>query len=199
MSVPEVCTLRKDRAFSCLGACGINAVKNTIFKVYEKVGLIMEIVLVIIAFILMGAGLLGAVVPILPGPPLSYIGILLMKWSGYGNFSPLFLGVWAGITVGVTIMDYFLPSLLTKRFGGSRAAAIGSFLGILAGILIFPPWGMIIGPFFGALIGELINNHKNSSQAFKAALGAFLAFIVGSGAKLIVSSLILFYAVLALF
>jgi uncharacterized protein YqgC (DUF456 family) len=159
----------------------------------------MEIVLIVLAFVLLVAGILGAFLPMLPGPPLSFIGLLLMKWSGYGGFSSTFLWVWAGITVAVTIMDYFLPSLMAKRFGGSRAAAIGSFLGLLVGIFFFPPWGMIIGPFLGAFAGELVHNRTNSGKAFKVAFGAFLAFIVGTGAKLIASSVMLFYAIKAMF
>ena len=159
----------------------------------------MELILIILAFVLLVAGILGAVVPVLPGPPLSYIGLLLVQWSGFGSFSSAFLWVWAGITVFVILMDYLLPSFLTKQFGGSRYASIGSFLGLLAGIFFFPPFGMIIGPFLGAYAGELINNRANGAKAFMVALGAFLAFIVGAGAKLIVSSMMLYYAIKAVF
>jgi len=158
----------------------------------------MEIVLVILAFVLLVAGILGAFLPVLPGPSLSFVGLLVMKWSGYGNFSPVFLWIWAGITVAVTVMDYFLPSMMAKRFGGSRAAAIGSFLGLLVGIFLFPPWGMIIGPFLGAFVGELFHNRTDGRKAVKVALCAFLAFIVGSGAKLIASSVMFFYAIKAM-
>ena len=158
----------------------------------------MDIIAVIVAFVLLGVGLLGAVIPVLPGPPLSYVGLLLLQWSGYGKFSAVFLLAWAGVTIAVTIMDYFLPSILTKSFGGSRSASVGSFLGLLAGIFLFPPWGMITGPFLGAFIGELIHNKANGQGAFKVALGAFLAFIVGSGAKLIAGAVMLFYAIMAL-
>ena len=157
----------------------------------------MEIVALVLAFVLLAVGLLGAVVPVLPGPPLSYVGLLLMQWSGYAGFSPAFLWIWAGITVLVTVMDYFLPSMMAKRFGGSRAAAIGSFVGLVAGIFFFPPWGMIAGPFLGAFAGELIQN-RNTGKALKAALGAFLAFIAGSGVKLIVSAVMIYYAIKAL-
>ena len=164
----------------------------------------MEIILIILAFVLLAAGILGAIIPVLPGPPLSYMGLLLMYWSGYiepgvRRFSLVFLLVWAGITVIVVLMDYFLPALLTKQFGGSRAASIGSILGLIAGIFMFPPWGMIAGPFLGAYAGELIHNNANGARAFKVALGAFFAFIVGTGAKLIVSALMLYYAVKAVF
>jgi len=123
--------------------------------------------------------------------------LLLMQWSGYGGYSPVFLWIWAGITVLVTVMDYILPSMMAKRFGGSRAASIGSFLGLLAGIFIFPPWGMIVCPFLGAFTGELIQN-RNTGKALTVAVGAFLAFIVGTGAKLIASGVMIYYAVKAL-
>ena len=164
----------------------------------------MEMVLVIIAFILLAAGIPGAVIPPLPGPPLSFVGLLLLQCSGHigqgiRHFSIPFLLIWGGITAAVTVMDYILPSIMTKRFGGSRSASIGSFLGLLAGIFLFPPWGLIIGPFFGAFFGELIHNRANGARAFVVALGAFLAFIVGTGAKLITSSMMLYYAVKAMF
>jgi uncharacterized protein YqgC (DUF456 family) len=158
----------------------------------------MEIVLAILAFLLLAAGLLGAVLPVLPGPPLSYAGLLVLQWSGYAGFTTTFLLIWAGITAVVTIMDYILPTFMTKRFGGSRAASIGSFLGLLAGIFFFPPLGMILGPFLGALTGELIHNSADGTKAFKVAFGALLAFFVGSGAKLIVSGIMLYYAIKAL-
>jgi uncharacterized protein YqgC (DUF456 family) len=157
----------------------------------------MGIVLIILAFVLLIVGIVGSIFPALPGPPLSFIGLLLVRWSGYSSLTSVFLWVWAGITVCITVMDYILPSLLARRFGGSRSAAIGSFIGLVIGIFFYPPWGMIVGTFFGALLGELIHNHRNKARAFKAALGALLAFITGSGAKLIASSLMLFYAIKA--
>lgn len=159
----------------------------------------MDIVLVILAFLLLLAGFLGSVIPVLPGPPLSYIGLLLLQWSGYGGFSPAFLWLWAGITVAVTVADNFLPALMTRRFGGSRAATVGSLLGVVAGMFLFPPVGLILGPFLGALIGELIHDSADGTKALKVALGSFVAFICGTGAKLIVSSVMIFYAIRAMF
>jgi len=159
----------------------------------------MEIFLVILAFILLIIGLVGAIIPMIPGPPLSFLGLLVLQWSGYGGFSNIFLWVWGVITVTVTVMDYILPSMMAKRFGGSRAAAIGSFIGLLAGLFIYPPWGLIFGPFLGAFIGELLHNRANGLKALKVALGAFLAFIVGTGAKLITGAIMLFFSVKAMF
>jgi len=157
----------------------------------------MGIVLIILAFVLLIIGIIGSIIPAVPGLPLSFIGLLLAQKSGYAGFNPAFLWVWAGITVILTVMDYILPSLLTRRFGGSRIAAVGSFIGLVIGIFFYPPWGMIIGTFLGALLGELIHNHRNKAQAFKSALGALLAFIAGTGAKLVASAMMLFYAVKA--
>jgi len=183
----------------------------------------MEIVLVVLAFLFLLAGLIGSVIPALPGPPLSYVGLLFLQWSGYGNFSLAFLLIWAAITVAVTIIDNFLPAWMTKKFGGSRMAVVGSVLGLIAGMLFFAPLGLLVGPFLGALAGELINNRikakrgvdsievnsteinstKNSGsgnmKALKVAFGAFLAFIVGTGAKLIIGSLMIYYAVKIVF
>jgi uncharacterized protein YqgC (DUF456 family) len=158
----------------------------------------MEIVLVILAFLFLAAGLLGAVVPVIPGPPLCYLGLLVLQWSGYGNFSLTFLLVLLTITVAVTIMDNVLPALLTKKFGGSHLAVIGSILGLVIGMIFFPPVGLIVGPFLGALAGELIHSRTYDIKALKVALGAFLAFILGTGAKLIISLLMIYYAVMAM-
>ena len=159
----------------------------------------IEIIIAIVAFLFLLTGLAGAIVPVLPGPPLSYAGLLLLQWSGYGGFTSGFLWLWAAITVVVTIGDYFLPTLMTRRFGGSRLATVGSILGLLIGLFFFPPIGLIIGPFLGALAGELIHNRTDSAKPFKVALGTFLAFIFSTGTKLIVSAVMLFYAVLAMF
>jgi len=178
----------------------------------------MEIVLVILSFLLLLAGLLGAVIPGLPGPPLGYAGLLLLQWSGHAGFSPAFLWLWAGIAAAVTIADYFLPAWMTKQFGGSRLAVVGSVLGLVIGILFFAPAGLLLGPFLGALAGELVSSRPRPkrgeasaepdtagdggsrfAKALKVALGSFLAFILGTGAKLIVGLLMLFYAARAMF
>jgi len=178
----------------------------------------MEIILVVLAFLFLLAGLLGSVVPVIPGPPLGFVGLLLLQWSGRGEFTLAFLLVWAGIAVAVTVMDNVLPAWMTKRFGGSRMAVVGSVIGLVVGMVFFAPVGLLVGPFLGALAGELLNNRILSGRsavdgtkfdaharavrnvkALKVAFGAFLAFIVGTGAKLIAGSIMIFYAVRAVF
>lgn len=139
----------------------------------------MGIVAVICAII----GIIGCVVPILPGVPIVYLGILLRYWQGV-PYSDTSLVVWAVIAVGVTLLDNFLPAVMTKKFGGSKAATRGSLIGILVG-MFFGPLGIIFGPFLGALVGELTHDGSNSARAFKVAFGSFAAFICGTGIKLV--------------
>ncbi len=159
----------------------------------------MDIVLLIIACLLLLAGLAGSVLPVLPGPPLGYVGLLLLKWSGYADFSTHFFIVWAVIVVAVSLLDYFLPVWMTRRFGGSRSATLGAGIGLVVGMFVFPPVGMILFPFLGALVGELINNKDDVGKAFRVAFWSFAAFICGTGAKVAVSVIMIAYAVAGMF
>lgn len=178
---------------------GVAVLRQLLLPLCTTTILSMDIVLLIIACILLLAGLAGSVLPVLPGSPLSYAGLLVLQWSGYADFSVRFLVVWGVVTVAVTLLDYFLPVWMTRRFGGSRAATIGSGLGLVAGIFIFPPWGMILFPFLGALAGELINNSEDTGKAVRVAFGSFAAFVLGTGAKLVACVAMIVYAVVAIF
>ena len=178
----------------------------------------MDILLVILGFLALLAGFVGSIVPAVPGPPLSFVGLLLLQWSGRAGFTPTFLWVWAAVAVAVTVMDNLLPAWMTKRFGGSRMAVWGSVLGLVIGMIFFAPLGLLLGPFLGALAGESFHNYlqdkrnrangvdlgavDNGARAIKTlkvALGAFLAFIVGTGAKLISCLLMIVQAIRAIF
>lgn len=98
----------------------------------------------------------------------------------------------------VTILDYVIPPLATKKLGGSRKGVVGSTLGIIAGLFIFPPWGIIIFPFIGAFIGEMISGQEHK-LALKAAIGSFLGFITGVLLKLVVTVMMAYYFFTALF
>lgn len=142
-------------------------------------------ILEIVALLLSVVGVVGCVVPILPGVPICYVGILLCQWVE-PIFSSEQLVLWGVAAVGVTLLDNFLPAVMTKKFGGSKAATRGSLVGIVVG-LFAGPVGIILGPFFGALIGELTHDGSNSARAFKVAFGSFAAFLCGTGVKLVVA------------
>lgn len=128
-------------------------------------------------------GVVGCVVPILPGVPICYVGIILCHLAG-APFTTSQLVIWALLATAVTLLDNFLPAVMTRKFGGSKAATRGSLIGIVVG-LFGGPAGILLGPFFGALIGELTHDGSNSARAFKVAFGSFAAFACGTGLKLI--------------
>lgn len=133
--------------------------------------------------LLIVGGIIGSVVPFLPGPPLAYAGLLLQQFRSDPPFTVKFLLIWAGITILVSVLDYFIPLFGTKKFGGSKYGMWGCTIGLVAGIF-FPPWGIIAGPFLGAFIGEMIASNQ-SEQALRAAVGSFIGFLFGTLLKLV--------------
>ena len=154
----------------------------------------MVTVIFIIAFVLLILGLLGSIIPGLPGPPLSFIGILLIHFFTGTQFSTSFLLTWAVIVVLVFLLDYSMQVWGVKKFGGGRKAILGTFLGLFMGLL-FPPVGLLIGPFIGAFIGALLEVQGDNTRALNVAIGSFIGFVTGTILKLVVSSVLLYYAI----
>ena len=154
----------------------------------------METLLLILAVIALVTGVAGCIVPMLPGPVLSYAGILLVHWSGYMEFSTTSLILWGVAMVVVSLLDFLLAPWMTKKFGGHSAGSWGSIIGMFAG-MIFSPIGMLLGTFLGALIGEFIALKKFSGDALVAAFGSFLSFFVGTGIKLFYCLTLIMYIV----
>ncbi len=152
----------------------------------------MDIFWLIIGAILILAGIVGSIVPGIPGPVTSYIGLLLCILSDYflvSNEALVTMGIIATI---ITVIDYLIPIYGTKKFGGTRAGVIGSIIGLIAGIIFLPGIGIIIGPFVGAFVGEIIAGSQ-SDKALRAALGSFIGFITGTFMKLIYSLVVLYF------
>lgn len=149
----------------------------------------INIILAILAGLLLIVGVIGAFLPVLPGPPFAWAGILVGFFCGFTKLSVPCLIITAIVAVLVMITDSFMPTIMTNRFGGSKAATTGSTIGIIVGLFI-GPIGLILGPFFGALIGESIHTKGEMKTSFKSAFGAFLGFICGTGLKF---TLALFY------
>ncbi len=145
----------------------------------------MDTMLMILAVICAVVGIAGCVLPALPGTPICFLGLLLARWGGVEIASKV-LVMAAVATIVVSVADYYLPIWFTKKFGGSKQATRGSMIGIVAG-LFFMPWGIILGPFIGAFLGELSNKESDGNKAFKVAFGSFAAFFFGTGLKLAVS------------
>ena len=151
--------------------------------------MIVNILAIIIAIV----GIVGCFLPVIPGPPVSWGALLLLYFFGNGEMSLQFLLIWLGITVVVTVLDYIVPAQFTRLTGGSKAAGRGSLVGLIAGLIFFPPWGMIVGAFLGALAAEVLINQTAVADSVKPAMGAFLGFLAGTFIKLVASALMVWY------
>lgn len=152
-----------------------------------------DYILLILGIILMLIGIIGCLVPVLPGPPLSFLGIILLHLSRFGEFTYSALIVFAAITIVVSILDYIVPIWGTKRFGGSKYGTRGATVGLIIGIFLGPA-GIIIGPFVGAVVGELLFK-DDMKYAFKAGFGSLLGFMTGIGLKLAASFVMTYFFV----
>ncbi|MCF7952799.1 MAG: DUF456 domain-containing protein [Spirochaetales bacterium] len=152
----------------------------------------LEILLIVLGVLFLIVGFAGCIIPIIPGPPIAYGGLVLLHLTDSHSFSTSFLIFWAAAAVGVTILDNFIPLWSTRRYGGSRRAVWGSAIGLLLGMFIFPPFGIIIGPFFGAAIGEL-SGGLSSREALRSGFGAFMGFLGGVLLKTVSTGMIIFY------
>lgn len=148
----------------------------------------MDIALLVLGFILTLVGIMGSFLPVIPGPPLSWVGLLLLYLTKAVPEDRYVLGISLGVAVLVLVLDYIIPALGTKKFGGSKAGMIGTLLGLMVAIA-FPVlgiFGIIVWPFFGALIGELLNN-ADRGTAFRAAFGSLIGFLTGTLMKFTVT------------
>jgi uncharacterized protein YqgC (DUF456 family) len=157
----------------------------------------MDIALIIIGSILLLAGLVGCLLPVLPGPPLAYVSLLILQFTDKEPFSVNFLVIWAVVTTIIVLADYYIPIWGTKRFGGTKGGTWGATIGLVLGLFLFPPFGIIIGPFAGAYIGELINGQDNN-LALRSAVGSFIGFLAGTVMKLGIVIVMGFYFIRAL-
>ena len=144
----------------------------------------VSIVLCILAGLLLFLGFLGTFIPVLPGAPLAWLGLLVAYFSSFNQITIVYLIVTAVIAVAVSLLDNFLPVIMTNKIGGSKAATIGSTIGLIAGLFIGPA-GIIAGPFVGALVGEMIHSRGDFATSLKSAWGSFLGFLLGTGIKMI--------------
>lgn len=143
----------------------------------------MEIVLLIIAFVCMVVGIIGCIVPGLPGAPIAYAGMWIAQATERVDLTWQELLVWGIATVVVSLLDYVVPAWGTKQFGGTKYGVWGSTIGVFVG-LFAGPWGVILGPLAGAILGELMGG-KAAAEALRAGWGSFLGLLCGTILKLI--------------
>jgi uncharacterized protein YqgC (DUF456 family) len=146
----------------------------------------MDIFLISMAFLFILLGIIGSFLPILPGPLTSWLGLLLVHFADVIPMDKTFLIITLVIALLIWLLDYIIPAIGTKRFGGTKYGMIGTTIGLIIGLIAPIPGGIIIGPFVGALLGELLN--KNDFKvAFKAAFGSFIGFLTSTFIKFVVA------------
>ena len=148
----------------------------------------MDILLVFVGLLFIFLGILGSFLPILPGPLTSWIGLLILHLTNSIPMNWTFLIITLAIAIAIWLIDYIIPAIGTKKFGGSKAGMAGTIVGLLVAIFfpILGFFGIIIWPFVGALVGELLNK-TDSSTAVKAAFGSLIGFLTGTFLKFVVA------------
>jgi uncharacterized protein YqgC (DUF456 family) len=137
----------------------------------------MDIIFVIGGLLLMLIGIIGSILPILPGILISWLGLLIFYFSPSIPFDSTFIVITGIVAITLYILDYIIPAMGTKKFGGSRAGMWGTTIGLIVGIIAPIPFGILIGPFAGAFVGEIVFNKTERPEAFRAAIGSFIGFL----------------------
>ena len=141
-----------------------------------------DLILFIISGILLAAGLAGCILPAIPGLPLSFLGLLMLNCTDKVQFSTTEIVMSMTAVIVVSVLEYVTPIIGSRRFGGSKYGTRGCMVGTVVG-LFFMPWGLIAGPFIGAVVGELIAC-RTFRQALKAGAGSFLGYLLSTLLKL---------------
>ncbi|UCH42297.1 MAG: DUF456 domain-containing protein [Dehalococcoidales bacterium] len=143
------------------------------------------VALAIICSILMLIGLLGVVLPLLPGIPLAWLGLFIYAiGTGFDRISIATVVIFFVLTALALTLDLAAPMLGARKYKASKWGVLGAFLGFTVGIFVLGPWGIILGPLAGALLGELLAG-KRVTQALRSALGTFVGFVAGTLFKII--------------
>ena len=151
-----------------------------------------DLLLLIIGVILCLIGIVGSFFPIIPGPMTSWLGLLVINLTEAIPFKVEFLIITLIVAILISIFDYIIPILGVKKLGGSKGGLFGASIGLLLGLIIMGPLGLIFGPFIGAVSGEMINK-KNFNDSLKPALGSLIGILIGSGIKFCLSLVYLFF------
>lgn len=158
----------------------------------------MHISILVICYILMLIGLIGCILPMLPGTPLIFIGIYIYAWlGGFTLISKNLILIFLAMTTISVLIEYTSSSIGAKRLGASKLGFLGALVGTVVGVF-FIPWGLILGPLLGALIGELITG-KKIKEALRAGGGAALGFFGGTLLKIVISFVMIAFFTIRLF
>ncbi|TCP21913.1 hypothetical protein EV195_11526 [Tenacibaculum skagerrakense] len=148
----------------------------------------MDILLTLAGLIFVCLGIIGSFLPILPGPITSWVGLFLLHLTKAIPQNWTFLGITLFIAILIFVLDYFIPAMGAKRFGGTKYGAYGTTIGLIIGLFSPIPFGILVGAFSGAFVGELLYDSKDTNRALKASIGAFIGFLASTSIKFSIAS-----------
>lgn len=146
----------------------------------------MDLILFGVGAVLMILGILGSFLPVLPGVPLSWVGLLLLYLAPSVPINYWVLGIAFILAAIIYALQLVIPAMGTKKYGGSKAGMWGATIGLVIGIFVPIPLGIIIGAFAGAFIGEIFNK-SDSKSALRAAYGSFIGLLASTFMELVVA------------
>ena len=158
----------------------------------------MDILLISISVLLILIGILGSIIPILPGPPIAFGGLLLVHFTSNHPFSVEFLILFGALAILSAVIDNVLPIYATKKFNGSKKGVWGSAIGLIIGLFFFPPFGIIIGPMLGAFVGEILDG-KSPNNSVKPAFGSLIGFLSSIFLRFALSIVMAYYFIVEVF
>ena len=158
--------------------------------------MIFEFIIILLGLLITIVGLIGCIVPGIPGPPLNFISLILVEIITSGTYFLNFYIIWGLITVATVVLDYVFPVLSAKKFKASNYGIWGSIIGMVVGIIFFPPFGMIGGLFLGAVLGEVMAG-KKGVDAMKVGLVTFFSSLLMIVFKFAASAMMTYYFIKA--
>ena len=150
----------------------------------------------IIALLAALVWIIWAILPALPGPAIGFVGMIVLHFTSYQAFSVGTLVTWWVIIAIISVLDYIIPVLGVKKYGGTNRGNIGSMVGLVVAVVILPIFGIVLGPFgliwliagpfLGAYIWESMGG-RDHEKALRAAIWSFMGFLAGTILKIWVS------------
>lgn len=136
----------------------------------------------LVSIALLVLGILGTVLPVLPGLLLSLAGVLIYKFGTDAPLSMVYIWIFVFLTIISTVLNYVIPARTNRKYGGTRWGSVGSVLGTIGGMFFIPvPFGFLIGMFSGVFVGELLHDATDKKKALNSTKGAFIGFLYGTG------------------
>ncbi|MBI4992288.1 MAG: DUF456 domain-containing protein [Candidatus Harrisonbacteria bacterium] len=161
--------------------------------------MIQEVLLILLAFILVLSGAVGVIMPLLPGVPMAWFGMLIFGFAtDFISLSQETILIFLGLTILTMVLDLVAPIIGAKRYRASKYGMGGAMLGLFLGFMMLGPIGIVAGPFIGALLGEMLLG-KEPEEAMQSAKGAIIGFLAGGIIKLSLILVMLGFMLFSLF